>query len=699
MKKKLSLQCINAKKCIMRIRFIIFICFAIITMSVQAQEVSDTIANQRLKEAVVKAERPQVKSESGAMVVDLPNIVKDKPVTNILESLVYIPGVISQGGVISLWGASSTTIIINGEVSQMSLQQLYQLLYSMPVSRLKQVEVMQAAPAKYHVNGGVINVILKTPTALDGLQGQVRTEYDQSHYASYGGVMSLLYATQRWTFDANYSLNKNKTWNSNDMTSWHTLSDGQHLVEERNRQTAGNLANTVYCAIGYKINETNSLKATYNGQCIGRISSDTHSTGTFGSFLNSGVFGQPKMLHNVNLNYKSGFGLSLSADYLSYSEMREQRMEDLSTAEMLVNSINKQRINKYRFTADMQHDVRGWGVYYGMDYKLSDDHSSMEYRAPENPGFGNNLNERSVTGHVGLQHSFLCGLSFQASVAEELYRVAGKNNWTFLPQLAMTYYKTPAHLLQASFNATRIYPSYWTLHGGVGYLNPYSEVWGNPDLKPSTEYAAQVSYIYKRKYVATLFVKNTNDYAIQLPYQSPDELKLIFQELNFNYDRKIGVSLVAPLTVCDWFDTRFTAQAYYEKICSDHFHDISFTRDKLCVYGAIQNTIKVAKGLSFTLDAKALSGALQGIADLSGIWQIDAGMRWSFAKNNCCEFNLRADDIFNSWSPVMRIDYGAQNYRMRVNDMTRHVKLTFVYRFNGFKPKDTSIDTSRLGTR
>ena len=119
-------------------------------------------------------------------------MVKDKPVTNILESLAYLPGVTTQGGTINLAGASSTTIIINGEVSQMSLQQLYQLLYSMPVSRLKQVEVMHAAPAKYHVTGGVINVILKTPSALDGLQGQVRAGYNLGHYATFGGVASLL---------------------------------------------------------------------------------------------------------------------------------------------------------------------------------------------------------------------------------------------------------------------------------------------------------------------------------------------------------------------------------------------------------------------------------------------------------------------------------------------------------------------------
>lgn len=46
----------------------------------------------------------------------------------------------------------------------------------------------------------------------------------------------------------------------------------------------------------------------------------------------------------------------------------------------------------------------------------------------------------------------------------------------------------------------------------------------------------------------------------------------------------------------------------------------------------------------------------------------------------------------------MTIDTNGQNYRMKVRDMTRNVKLTFMWRFNGFKPKDSDIDTSRFGT-
>lgn len=83
---------------------------------------------------------------------------------------------------------------------------------------------------------------------------------------------------------------------------------------------------------------------------------------------------------------------------------------------------------------------------------------------------------------------------------------------------------------------------------------------------------------------------------------------------------------------------------------------------------------------------------------MSSIWKIDAGVKWQFGKKRCCELDLKADDIFNKWSPTMIINHAGQDYRMKVRDMSRNLKLTFIWRFNGFKPKDTSIDTSRFGT-
>lgn len=108
----------------------------------------DTISARQLDEVVVKGEKPQVKGEDGVMVVDLPGIVRDKPVNNILEALSYLPGVTNDNGMIGLTGASNVTVILNGELTNMPVQNLYQLLYTTPVDRLKNVEIMYSAPAK-----------------------------------------------------------------------------------------------------------------------------------------------------------------------------------------------------------------------------------------------------------------------------------------------------------------------------------------------------------------------------------------------------------------------------------------------------------------------------------------------------------------------------------------------------------------------
>ncbi len=102
-------------------------------------EVSDTIAAQHLDEVVVMGEKPQVRGEDGIMIVDLPGIVKDKPVNNILEALGYLPGATNNNGMIGLAGASNVTIILNGELTNMPLQNMYQLLYTTSVDRLKNV--------------------------------------------------------------------------------------------------------------------------------------------------------------------------------------------------------------------------------------------------------------------------------------------------------------------------------------------------------------------------------------------------------------------------------------------------------------------------------------------------------------------------------------------------------------------------------
>ena len=242
----------------------------------------DTISDQQLDEIVVKGEKPQVRGEDGIMVVDLPGIVKDKPVNNILEALGYMPGVTNNNGTIGLTGASNVTIILNGELTNMPLRNLYQLLYNTPVDRLKNVEIMYSAPAKYHVTGAVINVVLKTPAPLDGLQGQVRAGYNHAHYGSYGSVLAATYALKDWTFDLNYGLTRSKSWSREETWSNHLYDGRRAMIEDDMRRIGQNWSNTIFASAAWK-----TLKLTYNGQIISDSKSRGLSSGTLGNFINA----------------------------------------------------------------------------------------------------------------------------------------------------------------------------------------------------------------------------------------------------------------------------------------------------------------------------------------------------------------------------------------------------------------------------
>lgn len=655
--------------------------------------IQDSIPAQELNEVIVRGERPQIKGHDGVLTVDLPAIVREKPVTNVLEALSYLPGVVDNNGSIGLSGATSVTIILNGELTNMPVQNLYQLLYSTPVDRLKNVEIMYAAPAKYHVSGAVINIVLKTPRPLDGLTGQLQAGYTQTRYPSYNTGAATTYALKDWTFDVNWTLSRNKTYSRQETYSNHLVNGQRTMIEDDMRQTGYNLSNLIYASIAYK-----PFRITYNGQ----ITSDSHnnslSTGTFGRYINRYSYLSPTGYHNISLRYTSTFGLTAGADYTSYSEDREQKLTKDATT--LVRAFNRQTIERYHTYINMEHQSGRWQINYGLEYQHSDDHSRQSYILPSQEGFNDVLKEDVADAYIGLQASFDSGLSFSASAKGEYFHNDLQHNWNFIPQLGVTYYKTPKSIFQLNFTSQRIYPQYWELHGATSYINEYSSISGNPSLQPYMNYAAQLSYILNQKYSATLYMLHADKYSVQLPYQMPDKLQLMFQTVNFDFSRTVGLQFNAPFDIKDVFNTTAVVNISHKQEKATHFHDIGFDNRRWSFYGALNNTLKPSPGspLSFSADATYITGQIQGPGKFNPLWRIDAGMKWRFGKQRSCEINLKFNDIFNTWKPKLTIDNAGQDYKLTAHDIARNLRLSFIWKFNGFRPKDLTVDTSRFGT-
>ena len=87
--------------------------FLINVLSVMAQTVTysvDSLNVYNIEEVVVIGEKPQIKGNNGVITADLSTLIKGKPVSNIYESLTYLPGITKDiSGNLSLAGTNGRT--------------------------------------------------------------------------------------------------------------------------------------------------------------------------------------------------------------------------------------------------------------------------------------------------------------------------------------------------------------------------------------------------------------------------------------------------------------------------------------------------------------------------------------------------------------------------------------------------------------
>ena len=112
---------------------------------------------------VVSAELPVVRVEEGRLDYDLEAATRGMTVNNAYEAITRLPGVSEQEGRLTLAGAGSVTVILNGKPTTMSTDQLEALLRSTPVERVERAVANQEkimVYGDYDVDGITATVIL-----------------------------------------------------------------------------------------------------------------------------------------------------------------------------------------------------------------------------------------------------------------------------------------------------------------------------------------------------------------------------------------------------------------------------------------------------------------------------------------------------------------------------------------------------------
>ena len=364
----------------------------------------------------------------------------------------------------------------------------------------------------------------------------------------------------------------------------------------------------------------------------------------------------------------------------------------------------RQTISKWMFAADQTHSLaHGWGLSYGVNGQFMNNNSFQTTKDKQGHILPDatssvDINERLWNMYAGFSKQISKAVSLEASVAAEQYHSPVWNRWRVYPTLNALWNINDNHLLNLSFSSDSEFPSYWSTMSNVFYSSTYTEIHGNPSLKPSSYYYVSLMWQIKRRYTLMAYANLKPDYFVQLPYQTTDRMAVIMKETNFDYDHGFGLQASAMFNAGKWLNGNVFAVGTYRHDKSSRFFDLPFDRWKLSAILGGTASVKLcrAQDLRLILNPFFQSKAIQGVYDISPIFRMDAKLQWS-SRDGKWGVRLTGSNIFNNRFDTRSVQ-GNQDFRMKVNNSWASATLGVVYKFGGYKEKAVKeVDTSRMG--
>ena len=659
-----------------------------------------------LPEVMVKGSRPIVKAERGMLSYNMPLLLKQLPADNAYEALTRIPGISDATGSISFSG-NEVTLIVNGQATTLTQEQLTERLKAMPAAQLAKAEVMLSAPARYHVRGMAINIVTKDYAGTNQLSGQVIGGMKQSKYAKGFGDLYLSLQRGKFGLDAQYKYVNGNSYGESSRIANHPLGNNRVYYNDETGQKSFGITHNYRLGMNYAFSKNHRLDVAYTGHWDKRCS----NSNTTGSSISGMHHDSHEYLHNVDVNYSLPFGLTLNGSYTYYRTPQQQALdgtmhtdESMPETERNLTSGSEQTINKWMFTADQTHSLaHGWGLSYGVKGQFTSNKSyqtTIDKDGTIQPNGTSSVdnNERIWNIYAGFSKQINKAISVEASVAAEQYHSPIWDKWRVYPTLNALWNVNDNHLLNLSFSSNSEFPSYWSTMSNVFYSSTYSEIHGNPDLKPFAYYNVNLMWQIKRRYTLMAFASLKPDYFVQLPYQTTERMAVIMKETNFDYSNSYGLQASVIFNAGKWLNGNVFAVGTYKHDKNSNFFDLPFNRKKLSVILGGTASIKLCQtqDLRLILNPFYQTKAIQGVYDISPIFRMNAKLQWS-SHDGKWGLRLNGSNIFNNLYDTRSVQ-GNQDYRMKINYNWASVTFAVIYKFGGYKEKNVkAVDTSRMG--
>ena len=675
-----------------------------------------------IKEVSVTGRRPAVKMIDNRLIYDVSQINKLRTEETAFGSLKNIPGIFIQDDNVRLVGSSKVNLMINGQQTTLSTENIIAMLKSTLASRVKEVQVMYSAPPQYNVTGALINVVLKdNKSEAPLMQGEVKLGVTQRSYLGENVNANLFYSSAKLDMELMYSGSSDKRKNDLDLSIKHQFKGTEYDITQDAKNTANTKDHLAQLSAKYKLDNKDALSFAYtlnytDGKTNGKTLSSFSSNALKSNSQTDNTSTKQIYLHNAKFQFNSHAAFNVGVDYTFYKDPSEQAFsetDNASATKFITQS--GQKINKGLFFANASNTLWSGTLNYGLNASLSHNQNNYSYTQLQAGNFkpdtadmkNTRIEELTVTPFVGYAKDLSEKLSVQFGLKGEYYTMKDKSGATdktlwdrmdMYPNANVSYTFSAKHIVQLSFESYTTYPTYWAINPVTMYQSSYTFIAGNRYLTPSRTYSTQLNYIVNQKYVVTSYYERTNDYLIQMPYQRTDALNLVYRYENVDNFSLFGVAFTLPFNIGTVVDSKAVLNVFRMIEKDNNYYDIAYNRACNSFDVMLNNSITISKKPSIKLD---LSGyytynRIQGIYDLGSTYDVSSGIKWTFADGRA-SLQAKVSDLFKTNLPDIKVRYRSQYSNQAVDQDTRLYSVSFSYRFGGYnKNSQINVDKARF---
>lgn len=211
-----------------------------------------------MNEVIVYAEKPLIENKDGAIIYNVGEsaLSAGSSTSELLKNMPLISN--DANGKILLKG-KEPKILIDDKPTDLTAQQLADLLESMPGSMIEKIELLSNPPPQYaSETGGVINIVTKKGRV--GLTGRINASYGTRGEATLAGNVS--YREKKLILNVTVGAGASRITGSGNSYRENYYTDSTNYFNTANEYTNKNLRPNARVTVDYEFNKRNQLNIT-----------------------------------------------------------------------------------------------------------------------------------------------------------------------------------------------------------------------------------------------------------------------------------------------------------------------------------------------------------------------------------------------------------------------------------------------------